>query len=145
MANSDYEACLQAALAELKLQDTPNYLATARKHSVKRTTLRARFLEIHTSRSVAYSEYHQRLTTTQEEVLIRHINRLTYRGIPPTSQMVRNFAEEMIHDCVGHSWTSDFVRRHRDRLTSQYLHNIDKKRVNAESIPLFKQFYNLVS
>ena len=47
MADTEYEASLQAALAELKLQDTPNYLGTARKYLVKRTALWARFLKIY--------------------------------------------------------------------------------------------------
>ena len=112
MANSDYEARLESALTDLKLQDVPNYSTTSEKHNVKRTTLRAQFLNIHTSRSLANSEYCQRLTIAQENVLIGHINRLTDRGISPTSQMVRNIAEEMIQAQVGSNWIGDFVRRH---------------------------------
>ena len=112
MANSDYEARLESALANLKLQDVPNYSATSEKYDVKRTTLRAQFLNIHISRSLANLEYCQRLTIAQENVLIGHINRLTDRGISPTSQMVRNIAEEMIQAQVGSNWIGDFVRRH---------------------------------
>ena len=45
--------------------------------------------------------YHQRLTNAQESVLIRQINFLTNRGLPPTSRIARNMAEEMIGERVG--------------------------------------------
>ena len=133
------------ALADLELQDVPNYLGTANKYGLFRTTLRARFLEIHKSRAEATSTFRRRLNNRQEEVLIGHINRLTTRGMPPTTSMVRNFAEEIIQDDVGHNWTSDFVKRHKNRLQSQYLRNIDKKRCKAESAAIFQEFYDKVS
>jgi len=47
----------------------------------------------------------------QEEVLIGHINMLTAQSIPPTSQIVKNLAEEIISGKpVGKNWTSDFVK-----------------------------------
>ena len=61
----------------------------------------------------------------QEEALIQQINRLTDRGMPPTSGMVRNLAEEVIGRPVGKNWTGDFVKRYKNRLTSVYLRNID--------------------
>ena len=103
MAESDIESQLLLALDALSLQNKPNFAGTARTYKVKKTTLRARFLGIHRSRADAYPDTHQHLSATQEEVLISHINRLTNRDIPPTSQMVRNFAEEIIQDSVGHN------------------------------------------
>ncbi|KAL5316020.1 hypothetical protein ACEPPN_016894 [Leptodophora sp. 'Broadleaf-Isolate-01'] len=47
------------------------------------------------------SESIQCLTDEQEEVLIKHINRMTERGMPPTSQIVKNLAEEIIGKPVG--------------------------------------------
>ena len=135
------EAAMALALAELALQDEPNINGTANKHGLSRTTLRARFYSIHRSRAEAASLYSRNLTDAQEEVLIGHINRLTNRGIPPTTQMVRNFAEEIIQEEVGHCWTSNFVNRHKDRLHSKYLRTIDRKRFTAESTALFQEFY----
>ncbi|KAF4626888.1 hypothetical protein G7Y89_g11268 [Cudoniella acicularis] len=42
-----------------------------------------------------------RFRANDERVLINQINRLTERGIPPTSQMVKNFVEEMIRHEIG--------------------------------------------
>jgi hypothetical protein len=69
---------------------------------------------------------------------------MTDRGIPPTTQIVRNLAEEIIQRKVGKNWTRDFVKRYRTRLKSLYLFNIDHLRVKAEYGPYFQHFYDLV-
>ena len=50
----------------------------------------------------------------------------------PTSSIVRNLAEKLLQDRVGKNWASNFVYRHKDRLKSLYLRNIDKKRYQSE-------------
>ena len=97
------------------------------------------------SRQEATSEYHQCLTATQEEALIKLIDRLTNHGLPPTNSIVKNLAEEIIGRRVGKNWSNEFVKRHKDCLTSLYLENIDKKRQDVEYVPMFKQFYDLVT
>ncbi len=136
---------MDLALEDLDTQKQPNYSATARKYGVNRTTLSKRHWGKTTSKAVAISKHCQRLTIQQEEALITQINELTNRGIPPTSQIVRNMAEEMIVDKVGKNWVATFVRRHKKRLTSLYLRTINNQRKKAEYEPLFESFYDLVS
>ena len=111
---------------------------------MSRTTLRERFLGNRRSRKEATAEYHQCLSIAQEDTLVGLINRLTNRGLPPTNSMAKNLAEEMIPCPVGKNWGSQFVARHKHNLTSACLQNIDKKRVKAEYVLMFKQFYELV-
>ena len=132
-------------MADLAKQDKLNYKATAKKYSVGRTTLRQRYLGQTLSIQAAASKYRQRLTFIQEETLIKHINSLTNRGLPPTSRIVRNLAEEIIGGPVGKNWTGDFVKRYKSRLTSIHLRNIDSQRIKSEYAPSFKQFYDLVT
>ena len=66
------------------------------------------------------------------------------KGLPPTSQIVKNLAEEIISSKLGKNWVGDFVKRYKDRLKSIYLRNIDRIRVKAEYAPIFKQFYDMV-
>jgi len=54
-------------------------------------------------------------------------------------------AEELVKRPINRNWVSDFVKRHKDRLSSVYLRTIDNKRVKADSIPSIECFYNLVS
>ena len=144
MATSTHNARIELAIADLKSQEVPKYAATARKYALEPSTLRRRFQHITTSKEAANSLYRQRLTFAQEEVLIGEINDLTERAIPPTSQMVRNLAEEIIQRPVGKNWTGDFLKRYKDRLRSQYLMNIDNNRAKSEYVPSFEHFYDLV-
>ena len=125
MDNSTTERRIELAIADLESQEVPNYSATAKVYNIERTTLQRRYNSQTVSQKAAMSECRQRLTNSQEEVLIGHINKLTDRGLPPTSQIVRNLAEEIAGSSVGKNWTSDFVQRHKDRLKSLYLRNID--------------------
>jgi hypothetical protein len=65
--------------------------------------------------------------------------------MPPTSQIVKNFAEEIIGRPVGKNWASQFVRRPASKLKSLYLRNIDNLRVKGEYPPTYKLFFDLVS
>jgi hypothetical protein len=140
----DYEERMTAAFAALDLQEPRNYSQVATKYELERTTLAKRYKGQTVSRKVFLSESRQCLTIAQEEALIEQINKLTDRHIPPTSQMVKNFAEEMIGKEVGKNWTQGFIRRHDGRLKSIYLRNIDHCRTKAEYAPVFQHFYDLV-
>jgi hypothetical protein len=139
-----YEDDMKAALAEIESYSNPNYAKMAEKHGLVRSTLSRRARGKTTSREQFQSERHQCLTNTQERVLINQINRLTERGIPPTSQMVKNFAEEIIGREVGKNWTGEFCRRHNSELKSLYLRNIDNLRIKGEYGPTYQLFYDLV-
>jgi Tc5 transposase DNA-binding domain len=145
MDNPTYEARLGLAMEDIGKQTRPNWLGTARRFQVDRTTLQRRFTGAQQDRTTAHVESHQCLSKAQEETLIGYINSLTDRSIPPTSQIIHNMAEELIKRPVNRNWVSDFVKRHKDRLCSVYLRTIDNKRVKADSIPYLESFYNLVS
>jgi hypothetical protein len=138
------ERDMQKALDELKASSKPNISNIADKYGLERTTLSLRVKGKTTSRAEFLSERYQCLTNAQERVLIAQINRLTERGIPPTSQMVKNFAEEMIGRAVGKNWASQFCRRHQSELKSLYLRNIENLRVKGEYGPTYKLIYDLV-
>jgi hypothetical protein len=137
---------ITAALAACDLaKDDLNYAAIAREFQVDRTTLSKRHRGETQSREAFLSKSCQRLNNSQEETLISIINRYTSRNIPPTCQMVTNFAEEIIESCVGKNWTSNFIRRHSDKLKSVYLRHIDRQRVKSEYLPSYEYFFHLVS
>jgi F0F1-type ATP synthase membrane subunit b/b' len=139
-----YEQNMADALAALESQEKPNYKATAQEFNIGRTALSRRHQGKTTSRATANSEYRQLLTNAQEQQLINQINRLSVRHMPPTSQIVRNMAEEIIKGAVHKNWTANFVRRHKDELKSLYLRNIDNQRAKSEFALMFEHFYQLV-
>jgi hypothetical protein len=144
MDNLTKDARLELALSDLNKQSIPNFSGTARKYAVNRTTLQRRFEGSQRNRRSAHEDTNQCLTIAQEEALIGFINRLTDRSLPPTSQIVKNVAEELRGGPVNKNWVSVFTRRYKDRLHAGYLRTIDSKRVKAEYIPLIQKFYTLV-
>jgi hypothetical protein len=96
-----HEQDMKAALAELDASSKPNYTEIAEKYKLGRYALSRRHQGKTTSRADYFSNHRQCLTNIQEEILIDQINRLTDRGMPLTSQMVKNFAKEIIRRDVS--------------------------------------------
>ena len=74
---------INAAFAILELQDPPNYTRTAKEFDVNRSTLSRRYRQITRAREDA-TEMKSLLLIQQERTLLRYINLLTERGLPPT-------------------------------------------------------------
>jgi hypothetical protein len=85
---------IEAALRDLRLDDTLSIAAAARNNGCNRSTLLQRWNGVTKSTSVKAINQ-QSLSPTQEDTLVSHINRLTRLSIPPTLSMVRNFAAEI--------------------------------------------------
>ena len=145
MDNSTYEARLELAIQDLIEQPNPNFLGTARRFQVHRTTLSRRFKGVQQNRQIAHSETQRCLSLAQEETLIKFINNLTDRSLPPTSQIVHNCAEELAGRSINKNWVGHFVKRYKDRLSAVYLRTIDNIRVKADYIPSLESYYKLVS
>jgi hypothetical protein len=145
MARADKSALISQAVAAIRAGKFVDYSKAAAHFGVDRTSVSKRVRGLTKTRQEANSFFLQCLTNDQEEVLIGHINKLTDRGMPPTSQVVHNLAEEIRGCEVGKNWAGQFVKRHKDRLKSLYLRNIDNLRAGAEYAPMFKLFYDIVS
>jgi Tc5 transposase DNA-binding domain len=135
---------IDAAMAYLRAQKKPNYAAAARTYGVEPTTLRRRFLGLTRSRALANSEDRQLLNNVQEDTLLGYIDRLTDKHIPPTTQIIKNLAEEILSRPVGKNWPAGFINRHKNRVCSIYLRPLDRARVSSENATVFKHFYRLV-
>jgi hypothetical protein len=116
-----YEYRIEKALDLLNRELLPNFKSMAVRAGLTYSTLSRRFRGITTSRAEANSEYRQCLTIAQEEALIKQINKLLIRNMPPTSQIVKNLAEEICGRKIYKNWTGNFVYRHKERLKSVYL------------------------
>jgi hypothetical protein len=83
-----HDAWIALALAEIGLENKPNYAEYARKHELVPSTLSRRYRGITALRKEATSEHWQILTTIQERTLISYINYLSNRNLPLTVQIV---------------------------------------------------------
>ena len=99
---------LDNALVFLNNQEAPNVSQAAREFQVQRSTLGKKFQRQSGSRAQA-AEKKQFLSIKQEKTLIKDINRLCERGLPPC--MVANIAGQITKKQPGKDWTSRFVKR----------------------------------
>ena len=126
-----YERRIEKALDLLNRELVPNFEAMAVRAGLGRTTLSRRFRGITVSRAESNSEIRQCLTNTQEEALIKQINKLSIQNMPLTLQIVKNFTKKIYKRKIYKNQTANFVYRYKDRLKLAYLQNIDKNYIKA--------------
>jgi hypothetical protein len=95
MDNVSHNDRIELAIADLESQAQPNFAITARKYNLKRTTLSRRFKGETGSKENAVSYALKAFTNVEKDVLVRYINNLNARRLPPTSQIIKNLAEEI--------------------------------------------------
>ena len=135
---------IEAALANLALQESPNYAETARKFNVNRCTLSRRHRGITTSVKEG-RQSRSILSSQQQKALISYINKLTERGIPPTNAMIRVFAYNISGNRPGKNWSYSFVQTHKDVLQSKVLQGADLDRKKADNAYQYQLYFKLVS
>ncbi|KAF1975308.1 hypothetical protein BU23DRAFT_409832, partial [Bimuria novae-zelandiae CBS 107.79] len=86
----------------------------------------------------------QKLTPQQEEELVQYIKRLTERHMPPTREMIQNFASTIAKEPVSESWVTRFINRHSIHLISQWAVGMDSNRHKANSVDKYRLFFNLL-
>jgi hypothetical protein len=92
--NSTTMGSIEAAIAAIESLEPDEdfcYKEIAAAYGVDRVTLSRRHQEVqasHTTKSINQ----QKLTPPQEAELIKYIDKLTEQGLPPTRQIIRNFA-----------------------------------------------------
>ena len=80
-----------AAIKALKPGEKLVYQKIADQYGVDRSTLTRQHKRVQAPRTVKDSSQ-QKLTPQQEAELVKYIEELTARRIPPTREMIRNFA-----------------------------------------------------
>ena len=94
-------------------------------------------------RAVA-DQQHRKLNNEQERELCAYIEELTERHLPPTRQMVKNFASELSHTSVGDTWVTDFINRNTDQLLVKWSTAMDKVRHAADNSSKYTAYFNLL-
>ncbi|KAF1969160.1 hypothetical protein BU23DRAFT_477938, partial [Bimuria novae-zelandiae CBS 107.79] len=85
-----------------------SYRQFAKMFSVSVTTLRRRQQGSQQSRTT--KDLNQRaLSPQQEQALLQHIDKLIERRLPPTREIMRNFASVIAYQEILESWVSRFL------------------------------------
>ena len=94
---------IEAALAfidSLSPDDHINITKIAKQFECSRSTLSKRYRGVTGSRHTQYQNQ-RNLNDQQEKSLVKYINCLCARGLPPSKHMIRNFAQEIYHKGIG--------------------------------------------
>jgi hypothetical protein len=116
--NTTTMAPIDEAIADLESRE-PGERSTLKeiseKHGVDRSTLGRRWRRVTASRDEGYSKQ-QALRPQQELELVRYIEQLTKRGLPPTREMIQNFSSSVAKRELSESWVTRFINRHKIHL-----------------------------
>ena len=92
---------LEAALAALKLSESPNYAYFAKEFGVDTTTLVRRYKGTQLSLKEVVYQYRTLLSKQQTKDLINYINKLSVHSYPSISIIVQNFAFNILKKWPG--------------------------------------------
>jgi AraC-like DNA-binding protein len=130
---------IQAAIEAINLRELGEhftYKEYAEKFNVDRSTLSRRHRGQTGSMGVKKINQ-QKLSPQQELELVRCIEDLTKRGLPPTREMIRNISSEIAH---SESW----VTRHSLHLISKRATGLDRTRVLAKFEVKYRLYFELL-
>ncbi|RYN88163.1 hypothetical protein AA0119_g12098 [Alternaria tenuissima] len=69
---------------------------------------------------------------------------LTERRIPPTREIIRNFASAIVQESVSESWVTRFIDRQQDQFTPRWTTAMDANRHAADSSTKYKLYFELL-
>ena len=134
---------IQEAIAEIESRepgDKFSYQAIAKKHGVARMTLMRR----HRGETEAYGVRNLSLHPQHEKELVRYIDTLTERRLPPSREMIQRFASDLAGKEVSETWVTRFLQRHPNHLISAYSKGMSKLRCNADSEAKYSLYIKLL-
>jgi hypothetical protein len=115
----------------------------ADKHGVDRSLLGRRWRGVTRSKEEGYAGQ-QFLSLQQEIELVRYIEKVTKRGLPPTREMIRNFSSEVAKRQLGERWCDRFIKRNQIHLITKWTTGIDRNRPQADSETKYRLYFDLL-
>jgi hypothetical protein len=136
------EAAL-TAIESLEPGEKFTYQEIADQYGVQRSTLSRR----HRGRQgtlEAQRTNQQKLNPQHELELVSYIEDLTKRGLPPTREMIQNFASTIATEPVSDAWVTRFLHQQDDHLISKWSSGIDSVCHNADSNVKYTLYFDLL-
>lgn len=120
-----------------------SYRKVAEQFGVSRATLSRRH-QGHTRSHAAEQQRRQLLSPHQEAELVKYIQGCTEKGLPPTREMVQNFASAVGKWDASESWVTRFLHRHEVDLTVKWSAGLDRCRHQADSYEKYDHYFHLL-
>jgi hypothetical protein len=144
--NSTTMAPIDDAVAAIKLLEDGEhfmYQAIVNQFGVNRVTLSQRHWGCQHPREAKEADQ-QCLSPQQEHDLVLYIEALSKRGLPPTREMIQNFASDVIKQRVSEAWVTRFLHCNHDKLTSKWSSGMDALRHKASSEVKYMLYFDLL-
>jgi hypothetical protein len=137
---------IEAALAAIKLQNPGEnicYTKIAQDYGINRSTISGR-PHSQTALQTASAEECQNLHPQQEQQLLRYIEQLTERGLPPTQALIQCFGSEITKNELGIHWVDQHIKCYEIHLISCWATGINRSRHQAESQSKYSLYFELL-
>ena len=132
---------MQSALDYKRQHPSESYSMVATRFNVAKSTLQDRHRGTHVARG---EKGPRKLSMAQEDALIGSINTYAERGTLMTPKHVQQLAQRLCGTDLGVNWTSTFLRRHKDRVSSRFYKVQELSRLKANTPANRAAFLTLV-
>ena len=132
-----------AFINDLGPEDHVNITQISKQFKCDRSHLSKRYRGLIGSRYTQYQKQ-RNLNDQQEKSLVKYIDGLCARGLPPSKHMIQNFAQEICHKEIGKSWVSRFLHRYQIELVSKWTLGLDHNRARADSAYKYAKYFELL-
>jgi hypothetical protein len=112
---------IDEAVADLKLQESGEQYTLkeiSEKHSIDHSMLGRQWRYVIASKEEGYSKQ-QALYPQQELELVRYVEQLTKRGLPPIREMIQILSSSVVKSEPSKSWVTCFINRYNIHLISK--------------------------
>ena len=137
---------MEAALTAIESAEPgkkPSYRALAKQYGVSRSTLARR----HQGRQApqeAKNTSQKKLSPPQEAELVQYIKDLSVKGLPPTREMIQNYASSIADEPVSRAWVTRFLHRNGKDLIYKWTKGMDSNRHKADSRTKYEAYFDLL-
>jgi hypothetical protein len=143
--SSSNEGGILLAIQAIQLGQIPSIRQAAEQYNVPRTTLSRRMNGTRSKHSTFLGT--QRLTLSEEKVLVQKILELDYRGIPIRSDKLRVFASSITKargaPPVGSKWVYNFIKR-TIGLQTRMTRSLNYRRALSEDPKLIREWFDVI-
>ena len=133
---------MQEALDYKAQHPSESYAKLSARFGVPATTIRNRLCGTHAPRG---ERMPRRLSTSQEGILIDTINNYAERGTLLTPKHIHQLAKCICGEDIGQNWTSTFLWRHKDEVSTRFYRVQELARLKANTPEMCGAFLTLVS
>ena len=133
---------MDAAVA-YKLQNPSESISSiSKRFKVPSSTLHDRLTNTHSSHD---QRLRRNLSSVQEDVLVDKILAYAKRGTLLTPRHITELAQSLCGHQIGKNWTTKFIQRHSNKLSSRFYRVQDAARIKADTPETREAFLSLVS